>query len=603
MSRLTAAQVISLGEYLEPTFDPASLTVAQLLGIFGFHNINYPSQYTKAKLIQLFNEEVKPKGNKFKKQRLKRENSIASDDGITDGVTGRPLNEAQPVRRSSRRLSRAPSQTPSEDLERPEPPKRRRSTAEPALGGPSRRRPTKPSQPVLVEESEPEELPVRKVSRNKKSSADAGSQARRVSESRHTEDSGWEDNNIFQSGAESSSPAKPSPVRPRTRRSSAMPPLRSRKSMSAPPDSPSKPKGKSRAKPESHKAPSVKPPESSFEPELPPGVSRETAKRSLRTPVPYRDRKVIEIPDDVEEMTEPGSQSQSQTLEAKLEAPQFNFEEEPVNNDVPIETEAEPEVDHEEADDGSEEQLAEGREQVLAVSKRIADGGQVVRRDSEQELDAPPMPLILRIFIAVLLLTGGSLLFNFKQESAPLGFCETGKSTNAILEVSRARWAAIESCNKANSTLLYPDDMPYVTDSIHSPVPTQTPAQSSNDDMVPEGQLVKSEPCPPLPILPVPHPSSCAKCPPHATCTPSTMTCETGFLIRPHPALIFLRLPISPSPATSNAQQSYSLPYLSDIPDANLSVSQLLYKYISLVLDGIPGVGPGRLFSQMYRRP
>lgn len=95
MSRLTAAQVISLGEYLEPTFDPASLTVAQLLGIFGFHNVNYPSQYTKGKLVQLFNEEIKPKANKFKRQRLKRENSNASDDGITDGLTGRPLSEAQ----------------------------------------------------------------------------------------------------------------------------------------------------------------------------------------------------------------------------------------------------------------------------------------------------------------------------------------------------------------------------------------------------------------------------------------------------------------------------------------------------------------------------
>lgn len=47
-------------------------------------------------------------------------------------------------------------------------PKRRRSTAEPALGGPSRRKPAKPTQPVVLEESEPEEVPVRKVSKSKK---------------------------------------------------------------------------------------------------------------------------------------------------------------------------------------------------------------------------------------------------------------------------------------------------------------------------------------------------------------------------------------------------------------------------------------------------
>lgn len=97
MSRLTAAQVIAIGDYLEPDFDPASLTVPQLLGIFGYHNINYPSQYTKPKLVQLFSDEIKPKVVKLKRERSKKENSQASDDGIKDGVTGRPLNEGKKV--------------------------------------------------------------------------------------------------------------------------------------------------------------------------------------------------------------------------------------------------------------------------------------------------------------------------------------------------------------------------------------------------------------------------------------------------------------------------------------------------------------------------
>lgn len=97
MSRLTAAQVIALGEYLEPDFDPSSLTIAQLLGVFGYHNINYPSQYTKPKLVQLFNDEIKTNASKLRKQRIKRENSQASDDGITDGLTGRPINEGKKV--------------------------------------------------------------------------------------------------------------------------------------------------------------------------------------------------------------------------------------------------------------------------------------------------------------------------------------------------------------------------------------------------------------------------------------------------------------------------------------------------------------------------
>jgi len=95
MSRLTSAQVIALGEYLQPDFEPATLTVPQLLGVFGYHNIRYPSPYTKAKLVQTFNQEIKPNASKFRREKLKKENSQASDDGIVDGVTGLPLTTAK----------------------------------------------------------------------------------------------------------------------------------------------------------------------------------------------------------------------------------------------------------------------------------------------------------------------------------------------------------------------------------------------------------------------------------------------------------------------------------------------------------------------------
>ena len=128
MSRLTSAQVIALGEYLKADFEPATLTVPQLLGVFGYHNIRYPSPYTKAKLVQTFNEEIKPNASKFRREKLKKENSQASDDGIVDGITGLPLTRVpgfilsplclpltrpqQPVqlRRSSRHASRAHSE-------------------------------------------------------------------------------------------------------------------------------------------------------------------------------------------------------------------------------------------------------------------------------------------------------------------------------------------------------------------------------------------------------------------------------------------------------------------------------------------------------------
>lgn len=98
MSRsLTAAQVIGLGEYLNPNFDPASLTVSQLLGVLGFHNIQYPTPYSKPKLIQLFTDEITAKSARLKRERHSKEQSLASDDGITDGLTGRPIGKETKV--------------------------------------------------------------------------------------------------------------------------------------------------------------------------------------------------------------------------------------------------------------------------------------------------------------------------------------------------------------------------------------------------------------------------------------------------------------------------------------------------------------------------
>ncbi|KAL1762240.1 Man1-Src1p-C-terminal domain-containing protein [Schizophyllum commune] len=175
MSRLTTAQVIAQGHYLDPDFNPASLTVSQLLGVFGYHNIQYPTPYNKPTLVKLFNDEIKAKAKKFKRERVKKDNSLASDDGITDGVTGQPLNggrAASQPRRSSRRLSRQPSEESEQLVALPDPPKRRRSSAQPAAAPSKRAAP----QPILIEESEPEdeveEAPPRKVGRRKKNDGD-----------------------------------------------------------------------------------------------------------------------------------------------------------------------------------------------------------------------------------------------------------------------------------------------------------------------------------------------------------------------------------------------------------------------------------------------
>ncbi|CDO68353.1 hypothetical protein BN946_scf184799.g80 [Trametes cinnabarina] len=575
MSRMTAAQVIALGEYLKPDFDPSTLTVPQLLGIFGFHNIKYPSQYTKPKLVQLFNEQVKPNWKKYTKERIKRENSQASEDGITHGVTGRPLNEGKkPVRRSSRRLSKAPTE-PGEPTE-PEtsaPPKRRRSSAEPSLGGPSKKRSLKPVEPVLLEESEPEEAPaVRKVGRPKKSATDAVQQPRRVSRPIVEDpESGWEDNNIFQSGAESSSPIRPSPTRTRARRSSAAPrpAVKSRKSMSAPPQisSPSPPKSKEKG---TARFPSIKPPESSFEPQLPPEVvkrSEETERKS-----PFRNRvlkpQLSVVPDAEEDDIVSADQSDhvAELQQVPIDA-EFNL---PTHSEI----------------DQVDRQRSEGFEEdddALAVAQRIAEGGRIVKHDVQAEEHRPHW--FRRFLVSTLLLTTMPFLVHYKQESSHIGFCDAGTSTNRVLEDLRVHRAAIESCNRENRTTLWPLPGPDSTSSVLQPVPTPSSADIADDLQYAKQPESAVDACPAPPLVPFIQPDECTPCPKHATCTPSSVTCDNGFILRPHPLLAMFPVPVTQKGSLQRFEHPTNFATDADLP-------HIIYAGISYAMDGLPYIGP-----------
>ncbi|TCD69735.1 inner nuclear membrane protein enriched at telomere/subtelomere region [Steccherinum ochraceum] len=576
-SKLTSAEIISQGRYLDPDFDPSTLTVAQLLGVFGFHNINYPTTYTKSKLVQLFNDDVKPHAKKFSKERLSRQNSLASDDGITDGHTGKLLSDnrpsAAPVRRSSRRVSRPASREPELVVPKAEPPKRRRSSAEPSLGGPSRRKPAKVAEPTLFEESEPEEPVVRKVSRSKKSSADAGTQARRRADDEV--DSGWEDNNIFQSGAESSSPLRPSPVRPRTRRPSVMS-TRSRKSMSVPPDyilSPTK--GKEKAVPASRRAPSVKPPESKFEPELPAEVHRETrstvnkSARASLVPEVLKESAPVQraIPEEEEEeevlsdQPEPLQPSEGEDVFSSDAGPQGLAQDSLTLSD-------------------------QEANKVIEISKRISGESALVR--SSPPTPTSTTPALYRFVVLLLALAASYLAYDYKQDAARIGFCETGTSSNDVLRSLQSRWAAIDSCNRENRTYLYlpnPDST-----SPETPSPNASPSPASETWSFGDEERDRPEACPAPPLLPVPRPDHCTPCPAHGVCSPSTVTCETGYLIRPHPLWFFL--PLSSSSGSNQVQNTYTVPAYVPPTASSSTVSEFLYKGISLVLDGLPGMDP-----------
>lgn len=363
-------------------------------------------------------------------------------------------------------------------------PKRRRSSAQPRLGGAHQTTARTAMQPAVTEESEPEEEdpPLRKVGRNKKSSQAAGSQARRIS---LADDSGWEDNNIFQSGAESSSPARPSPVRPQsTRKSGSV--RKSRHSMSAPPQaSPSLSPPKAPLFPIDLQR---SPPQSKFEPELPPTISRapqiSTPSETVRfSPLEHRSRPFTQ-------------------LTSKVDARGLDFDD---ATDV---------VDGQTPDESYSDSYREPDSlEVAASNPSIAGGDQLVRRRP-----APPLQRsrsrFLTLLYLIVMVAGSYFMKQYKDESSAIGYCDTGNNTNQALRELAAQREAVRACNKDNKTVLY------------------LPSVISDTGLFKDGI-----PCPFPPLVPAFYPSTCAPCPEFATCTQHSVVCNPGYVSRPHPLL------------------------------------------------------------------
>ena len=103
MSRPTTSQIIGKGDYLLPDFDPKTLTIAHLIGIFAYHQISYPPQHNKAKLVELYNEKIKKNGVTLRKQWQERQETLASEEGVVNGVTGSPVQKVRALLYAQRR--------------------------------------------------------------------------------------------------------------------------------------------------------------------------------------------------------------------------------------------------------------------------------------------------------------------------------------------------------------------------------------------------------------------------------------------------------------------------------------------------------------------
>lgn len=376
--------------------------------------------------------------------------------------------------------------------------------------------------------------------------------------SQFADDSGWEDNNVFQSGAESSSPVRP-PPKPRTRKAAASKASTanrksSRKATSAPPEylsSPS-PAQEQQATKEEPVEPVVSPPRSNFSPHLSPeairendnivsSVQRSPFKTLITSPFKaFSPLRVAETRETIEEVEEENLGEEILEQIAEEQVGVANAE------DATEVTSESDEID--ELDESEDEK----QDLDLDNSQMIVDGP-IVRPSPR-----PGTSSLLRFLTVIASLLIYLIVGPYKTQSAALGYCDTSSKTNDALERLRTRVAAIEACNRDNRTTLY----------LPSPG-------------------LQDEPCPAPPLLPF-TPDECTPCPEHATCTLDSVSCEHGFLLRPHPLLAFTTLPSSNSLS----------------PQSQLTPStNFVLKFIAATLDGMPGLGPVALPPRCVEDP
>jgi hypothetical protein len=326
------------------------------------------------------------------------------------------------------------------------------------------------------------------------------------------DDSGWEDKNIFQSGAESSSPTPPSPVR-RTRKSAAH--KKSRHSTAPPQLSP--PSSPMRA-PLFPQSPQLSPPQSKFEPQLPLDIPRQPP---VRSPLGKRTTFI------------PLSHHSSPPL-APEQLPQFRVSD--VDSGV---------TDHESDAAAPPVNLPEGGIEDSELDEQVTLASQSATV-KHHEPRAKSRSYLLTFLYAICFFVFSSVVIKYKRESGPIGFCDAGSNSSRALQEFQAHISAIEPCTRANRTIL---DIPSeVFDAI-----------TAKD----------GPPCPLLSLIPLPHTSACTPCPEYASCNQHTVTCNSGYLLRPHPILALLS-PFGAAP----------------------SAVELVWNFISEVADGLPGLGP-----------
>lgn len=101
-------------DYLQPDFDPTSVTIPRLRSILVSHNIQYPATAKKAQLIEIFNENVVPQAKRIldRRARAKRSSMGITNADNSVGYTVASTEDMRPPPSASRSRGR-PKKNPA----------------------------------------------------------------------------------------------------------------------------------------------------------------------------------------------------------------------------------------------------------------------------------------------------------------------------------------------------------------------------------------------------------------------------------------------------------------------------------------------------------
>ncbi|KAJ8603447.1 hypothetical protein MRB53_042144 [Persea americana] len=162
---------IESNEYLDPAFDSQSLKVVELRRIFFEHDVDFKTTAKKAELVQIFNEEIRPRA----KDLLRSKTSPAKSSNKVETVGGASpvvLPTTTPRRGPGRPRKNAANESDEPTTVKKEPSTARKASA-PATGRKSVGRPRKHPKPESDEESSTPATNKRHASSRSKSAASA----------------------------------------------------------------------------------------------------------------------------------------------------------------------------------------------------------------------------------------------------------------------------------------------------------------------------------------------------------------------------------------------------------------------------------------------